>query len=304
MKVFDLHCDTLMTEAPLAGNIGSVDLDRLPQNMQYCQCFAIFIKDCLPQAQAWQQLMRYMQHFSWQMQSYAALISHCRSTVEIEKAFQNGQAAAILTIENGTALAGNLDNLFLFAQHGVKAMSLTWNGTNLLGGGALSQQGLTPFGRSVIRQMEGLRMIVDVSHLNDQTFWQVAEFANKPVMASHSNSRAVCHHPRNLTDQQFRWIIEQGGLCGINYCVDFLSQSHPTGYNTLLHHIDHLLELGGENTIALGSDFDGSTTPEFLSSIKDLGSFYDYLCACGYNKTLVDKLFFYNAFEFFKQFDP
>lgn len=310
MKIFDLHCDTLLTGTSFVGNNSSVNLDRLPKNAQYCQCFAIFIRDGLPKYLINQQVKNYYLHFCSQLKAFKERIRQCYSTSDINNAFANNQVAAILTIENGAALIGKIDNLFTLAQHGVKAIGLTWNGQNQIGGGVHSSSGLTNFGRSVIGQMERLNIIVDVSHLNDQTFWQVASFAQRPIMASHSNSRSICRHKRNLTDQQFKYLVQHEGICGLNFCTSMLydskykkNYSKQNNYDIILRHIDHFLELGGENTLALGSDFDGCTTLSCLQTTKDFGGLYDYLCKTGYGKNLVNKIFFDNALRFFKKFD-
>jgi membrane dipeptidase len=303
VKILDLHCDTLLKGQSFAGNDGHVDLDRLPAGAQYAQCFAIFINDDVRGPAAAEQAEGYYRHFLRNMEQLPNRILHCRTTAEVEAAFREGRSAAILTIENGAALGGSMDNLERMAGYGVKIMTLTWNAENEIGGGSQSDAGLKPFGRDIIRRMEELKVAVDVSHLNDKTFWDVAEFTRKPILATHSNSRAVCSHARNVTDDQIRAIAETGGIAGLNYFVNFLCEDGVvTCYDGMLRHIDHLLNIGGEGFLALGSDFDGCTTPAFLSSTQDLEPFYDSL-SLHFGKTLADRIFYDNAAAFLKHFD-
>jgi len=303
VKILDLHCDTLLKGQSFAGNDGHVDLDRLPSGARYCQCFAIFINDDVRGQAAADQAESYYRHFLRNMEQLPDRIRQCRTTGEVEAAFREDRSAAILTIENGAALGGKMDNLERMAGYGVKIITLTWNAENEIGGGSQSEVGLKPFGREIIRRMEELKVAVDVSHLNDKTFWEVAKFTRKPILATHSNSRAVCPHARNLTDDQLRAIVQTGGIVGLNYYVHFLREDgEVTCYDGMLRHIDHLLNVGGEGFLALGSDFDGCTTPAFLSSTKDLEPFYDCI-GRHFGKPLADRIFYDNAAAFLKHFD-
>lgn len=303
LKILDLHCDTLLKEQSFAGNDGHVDLDRLPVGAQYCQCFAIFIDDHLRGQEAAEKAEGYYRHFLANMDQLSDRICQCRTTVDVEAAFEEGRSAAILTIENGAALGGKMENLERMAGYGVKIMTLTWNAENEIGGGSQSETGLKPFGRDIIRRMEALKVAVDVSHLNDKTFWNVVEFTQKPILATHSNSRVVCAHARNVSDDQVRAIAQTGGILGLNYYVNFLCEDGVvTGYDGMLRHIDHLLNVGGEGFLALGSDFDGCTTPAFLGCTRDLGALYD-CCRQHFGQILADRIFYDNASAFLKKFD-
>ncbi|MEA4891129.1 MAG: membrane dipeptidase [Peptococcaceae bacterium] len=306
MKIFDLHCDTLLKDAGLAGNTGHVDLDRLPEGAGYCQCFALFVHDDYRGQAAADRAEELYGRFVTHMAALPRRIVQCRTTQDIEAALDAGKAAALLTIEGGAALAGEMENLDRMADRGLKMMTLTWNGENEIGGGALSPagSGLTPFGRDVIRRMEELKVAVDVSHLNDKTFWQVAELAEKPFLATHSNARAICNHPRNLTDDQIREIGGRGGIIGLNYCVRFLAPGgRVENWDPLLQHIDRIIAKGGEGCLALGSDFDGCQTPEFLGGVEALSQFYQRICASGFGRSLADRIFYENAAAFMKNFD-
>ena len=306
MKILDLHCDTLLNDAPLAGNSGHWDLDRLPAGAQVCQCFAIFIHDDYRGQAALDRTEELYSRFCSHMTNYRQRICQCRTTSEIETAFSQGRQAALLTIEGGAALAGRLENLERMAQRGLKMMTLTWNAPNEIGGGAESpaEVGLTDFGRQVVRRMEELKVAVDVSHLNDKSFWEVAKLAEKPFLATHSNARALCRHPRNLTDEQLREIGSRGGIVGLNYCRGFLSDDEQVrDWDVLFRHMEHILEKGGEGCLALGSDFDGCRLPEFMKGMASLGEFYERTLAAGFGRELTDRIFFGNGIAFLKHFD-
>lgn len=305
MKILDLHCDTLLNDQPLAGNTCSVDLDRLPAKARYCQCFALFVHDDFRGQAAIDRAEEFYGRFAARTAEAAERIRPCRTTADIEAAFAEGKNAALLTIEGGAALGGRMEELERMAGRGLKMMTLTWNGANEIGGGALSpsDMGLTSFGRDVARRMEELKVAVDVSHLNDKTFWQVAEVAEKPFLATHSNARAICGHPRNLTDDQIREIAGRGGIIGLNYFVKFLDdQGQVRGWDTLLRHMEHILEKGGEGCLALGSDFDGCRLPEFFDGIASLDELYRQTAA-HFGKPLADRIFYDNARAFLANFD-
>jgi len=214
----------------------------------------------------------------------------------ISEQLEEKPIALFLTVEGGSVLGGDI--LWVDKLHGmgVKMMTLTWNGENGLCGGVGSDKGFTAFGRQAVSRMEMLGMAVDVSHLNDTSFWQLCEFAEKPFCASHSNSRSVCSHPRNLTDGQFREIVRRGGVVGLNYHRGFVADGGNTNtIDDLLRHLYHFLELGGEDAIALGSDFDGAKMPDYLDGIDKLPFLIDALERSGLSKPVADKVLFGNA---------
>lgn len=219
------------------------------------------------------------------------------------------RVAAILTVENASPLSDGIEVLDQMSTDGVKMMTLTWNGSNCIGSGNDTLEGLTSFGRKAIRRMEELGIVVDVSHLNDVGFKDVLACSTRPFVASHSNSRAVCGHPRNLTDYEFQAICDRGGLVGVNYYRSFISERYgDTGaavpgreevtFDELSFHIDRFLHLGGEKVIALGSDFDGSDTPAWLNGAQDIPAFYG-MVAKRFSIDIADAMFWNNAASFF-----
>lgn len=194
------------------------------------------------------------------------------SYLDIEKNFQEGKKSALLSIEGGDFLTDDLRHLRILFSLGVRAMGLTWNNGNAIadGVGEPEDRGLSEFGRTVIQEMNRLGMVVDVSHLAPKGVWDVLEVTSSPIIASHSNAKSVHNHRRNLDDQQIKGIIDNGGVIGMTFVPYFVGDS-PVSIPSLLRHVDHILALGGENHIGLGSDFDGIT-----ETMVDLRSGSDY----------------------------
>lgn len=325
-RFFDLHCDTITRERgsspaddrfdlspdgvkdiSLTGNGFHIDLARIPKDWDFCQTFALFIPDEYRGPAAVDYFRRCAAAFHRQMEVHREIIRHVKTSAELEQVLSQGLRGAVLSVEGGAALAGRLENLDLLWDEGVRMMTLTWNGPNEIGSGSDSQQGLSAFGREAIARMEQLGMMVDVSHLNDPGFWEVAKMAKRPFLASHSDSRAVRDHSRNLTDQQFMAIRDAGGIVGINFCGAFLVDSEEwTSKVTpeqLMAHVLHFLDLHGEDTVALGSDFDGATVPDFIKDVTGLATLREVMLAAGLGEKLTDKICFQNAFDFWKRYE-
>lgn len=305
--LIDLHCDTLTACGASDARPNTLDdpkadlsLSNLPRHVHWGQCYAIFIPDALTGNGAEDYYYAHQASFARQVKQFSARVAPCRTAGDMETAWTQGKAAAILTVENGSALGGKLERVDTLSQDGVKMMTLTWNGSNEIGSGHASDQGLTSFGRAVIPRMEERGILVDVSHLNDTGFRDVLDVARKPFVASHSNARAVCSHKRNLTDDQIREMARRRCLIGLNYSDHFLREGGKASFDDLLRHVEHFLTLGAEDCLALGSDFDGTTLPPWLDSPKKAAGLYDRFLQCGFSPALCDKLFFRNALAFFR----
>lgn len=304
--LIDLHCDTLTAthggedSRTLDDPRSVLALSRLPKGVHWCQCFAVFVPDGLTPAEGNAYYRRFQASFARQL-SGRADAAQCRTAEDIRRAWAGGKMAAILTVENGVALGGDLSNIDRMARDGVRMLTITWNGENQLGSGNSTQHGLSELGRAAIPRLEQAGILLDVSHLNDPGFTQMLDVASRPFVASHSNARSVCGHPRNLADWQIREMISRRCLIGLNYCIDFLQEDGKPELEDLLRHIDHFLELGGEDWLALGSDFDGADLPEFLRGPERVVSVYDRLLERGYSRQLCDKLFCQNAMRFFEE---
>ena len=306
--LIDLHCDTLTAFQPpgrcadtLDDPCAALSLSSLPSQVHWGQCFAIFVPDGLTPEEAARYYRRHQCSFSRQMHCFRDRVEPCRTAEQIEGAWRRGKTAALLTVENGVALAGDLDRIGLLAEDGVVMMTLTWNGENQLGSGHVTDQGLTPLGRAAIPRLEEAGILVDVSHLNDQGLEDLLEVARKPFVASHSNARSVCPNPRNLEDDQIRALIERRCLIGLNYYRSFLRADGQLTPEDLFAHVDRFLELGGEDCLALGSDFDGADLPPWLDSPEKAAGLYGAFRERGYGAALCDKIFFENALDFFRK---
>lgn len=197
-------------------------------------------------------------------------IQAATSNEQLRSILENGKKAAILSLEGAEAIEGDLSKLRILFRLGIRAMGLTWNFANEVGDGVAEERngGLTHFGKEVVHEMNRLKMIIDVSHLSERGFWEVLRISNQPIIASHSNAKAVHDHPRNLTDEQIKAIINRDGIIGITFVKDFISKKGEPTVDDLLLHIEHIADLGGIKHIGLGSDFDGGVV---ISEIDHAG---------------------------------
>ncbi|MDE7246217.1 MAG: membrane dipeptidase, partial [Oscillospiraceae bacterium] len=210
-----------------------------------------------------------------------------------------GQAAALLTVEGGAVLAGQLERVRRLKEDGVCMMTLTWNGPNELGSGHDTQNGLTAFGREAVTEMERCGILADASHLNDRGVEDLLGVSKKPFAASHSNARAVCGHRRNLPDAFIREMTDRNCLIGLNFSRSFLSDTGGGGLDDLYRHVCHFLELDAGHCLALGSDYDGTDIHPELDSVEKALSIYDYLVEHGISKETAEGIMYENAERFF-----
>ena len=279
-SVFDAHCDTLckMTDegADFYENNCEVDFKRMSTYKSYTQVMACYI------APEYKKTAR---------RRTTALIDTYHKAVDTADL---GNVQTILSIEGGEGIETVAD-LEKYHELGVRMAALTWNKSNHIAGGAHERdntRGLTEFGKSVVKRMNELSMFIDVSHLNDRSFYDVAEISKLPIIASHSNSRAVCSHVRNLTDDMFRIIVNSGGCAGINLYPMFLTKTHNAVIDDIVRHIEHFMSLGGENHIGIGADFDGvdGHLPDGISGCEDLYKLFDRLLQLKYTEEQVEKI--------------
>ena len=300
MELFDLHCDTITecckNDLELKSNDLHISLDKAAYLSSWCQLFAIWMPNEYRKQAAFDYFDNVYDYFIKQ-----DAVRFCKNGEDIKNAVNENKTAAILTVEGGAATAGQLERLDYMYSLGVRLMTLTWNGECELGFGSdvKGGTGLTEFGFKAIRKMEELGMIIDVSHLNEKGFCDVAENTSKPFVASHSNSKTVWNHHRNLTDEQFKIISDWGGLVGLNFYTAFLPENSKNGSEGVLRNVYHFLELGGENTISIGADFDGAQMHDDLNGIDKIGTLFEYLISNGIPETTVKGLFFGNAYRFF-----
>ena len=300
MKYFDLHCDTIgecsNNKFPLRENKLHIDLQRAKEIEEYTQVFAIWIPDELRGKDAVEYFDKTADYFYKEIEKNKDLIS-------LYKDNKPTPVKAILSVEGGSACGGTLEGLYHLYERGVSLITLTWNAVNEIGSGAFSEGGLTPFGKEFIKEAENLGIVLDVSHLNRKSFFEFAEIAMKPFVASHSNADIVNNEygkKRNLNKEQIQIIKERKGLIGLNFCRDFIEDEKAQGIGSLCRQIDCFKNLDCEDIIAFGCDFDGCTVNEKFNGIEKIPMLYRELEKIGYDERFLNKIFYQNAKKFFE----
>lgn len=291
--IVDAHCDTLsvLNGQKLRRNSGHLDLERMRKGGVTVQFFAVFVSPAY-KGRELERALEQIDVFYNELENEPG-IKPVASASELEKCIQSNQQAAVLSVEGGEVLGGTVAVLRILHRLGVKCLTLTWNNRNQLADGVGekgSKGGLTDFGRRVVNEMNRLGMLVDVSHLSERGFWDVLEVSSKPVIASHSNARALCDHPRNLSDRQIKALAGQGGVMGLTFVPEFVDPDDPC-LSRLLDHVDHVVSLAGPDCLGLGSDFDGvDKTISGLDDVARLPALYQGLIDRGYSQEVVEKI--------------
>ncbi|HHW58413.1 MAG TPA: membrane dipeptidase [Clostridia bacterium] len=298
----DFHCDTLYRLVDKQVNFfeksneGHVDFPRMKEGKVHLQVFAVFVDPKFMRKNAATIALKMIDKMHELVEKSNELQLILKGE-DIDKIKKEGKIGALLSIEGGEALEGELSLLRMFYKLGVRALTLTWSLRNDLGDGVdgVKEAGLTSFGKEVVKEMNRLGMIVDVSHLNEKGFWDVVELSEKPIIASHSNAKTLCSHRRNLTDEQIKAIAQKGGVIGINFVPQFLRDDKNATIEDILNHIDYMVELVGEDYIGFGSDFDGiSSTPEGLEDISQFPEIVEGLIKRGYTQEQIEKITYKN----------
>ena len=307
MRYFDLHCDTMtncaLKDIPLRDNGCHVNLETVKGWDHYVQCYAVWLPDDLRGEAAWQRFLQVAQRFSREVEENTDCLEQLCAPGDLGRMESTGRHGAILTVESGAALGGKLEHIQDFRRLGVRMCTLTWNGATELGRGVMApgSTGLTDFGRQAVTAMEDAGILVDLSHASPELFWDVAEMARKPLVASHSNAKAICGHPRNLAKEQFEAICHSGGLVGLNFFTAFLNdQPEKASMEDVLRHAEYFLSLGGEDTLAMGGDWDGAALPQDMPGLQAIPALYE-LFLRHYPEPLVEKLFYGNAARLFRE---
>ena len=323
MKYIDMHCDTVMLayffdpehhdmyDQPKT----MIDFKRMQKGDALAQCFAVF----LPPEGAFE--MMHIDPIS--DEDYIALarsvilenvakhddiIRMAYTAGDIEKNMADGRMSAVLTMEDGRAVQGKLENIKRFYDMGFRACSLTWNAHNCFGAPnsldpEIMNEGLTDFGKEGIRYMQELGMLVDVSHLSDGGFWDVAEICTKPFVATHSNARAVGPHQRNLTDDQIRALAKAGGVMGLNFYPMFLNEDmnkDTADAAIIAKHARHIVDVGGIDVCGIGTDFDGFEGKNEIMSSDQMPRLADALKDVGFTEAEIEKIFYRNVMRVFR----
>lgn len=289
---FDAHCDTITAVLERGGsllrNSCQLDLERLGAYRPAAQVFAVW---------------------GGRYEEKAALLRSeleksglgrlCRNMAEVRRTAREGKVAALLSLEGMEQLGCDIERLRReHEQDGLIMANLCWNSDNALCGSAMDGGGgLTAAGRDFVREAQDMGVAIDLSHASERAFWDTLEVSARPVLASHSDSAALCSDfPRNLTDAQFTALAGQGGGAGINLCPDFLGLTRDV--YAVCAHIEHFLALGGGKAVFLGADLDGiDDTPRGLEGAQDLGKIYEALLRRNHPEDLVRDIFWNNLVE-------
>ena len=279
----------------LRRNGGHIDLERSRQFSRCAQFFALFHDAAeAPADGLWAQCRRMHDFFLREMVDNADIVCHCRTGREVDEEAAAGKTAALLSIEGADLLDCDVHKVETVTHWGVRLLNPVWNRANVLSGTNAEdpERGLSAKGRDFIRALEEYGIYPDVSHLSDAGFWDLVHIARRPIVASHSNARAVCPHRRNLTDDQFRAIRDSGGVVGLNLYLHFVGQ--PT-MDALVAHVEHFLALDGEKTLCLGGDLDGcEALAAGMTGMQDVPKLYEALKARGYSDALLEDIFWNN----------
>lgn len=319
MKVIDMHCDTI-SELMLAEDRGEklslrenslhVDLMKMKKGGYMLQSFAVFThqerdRDITAAA------LRMIDIYHNEIAANADLISPALSYADIAENAAGGKMSALLTMEEGAPCRGEVYLLRDFYRLGVRMMSLTWNYENEIGypntvaslpGYVKGRKyGLKPAGFAMVEEMQRLGMIVDVSHLSDDGFYDVCSVAKKPFVASHSNARALCGHTRNLTDDMIRKLADHGGVTGLNFCSMFLTEgSHESTAARMAEHIRHIADVGGIGCVGLGTDYDGIESRLEMDNCSKIQILADELSRQGFSTGDIEKIFYRNVLRVYR----
>lgn len=328
MKIIDMHCDTIMALMNTTNNLrksdNMIDIEKLIQGNYMLQCFAMFVpyksKDNSENYSPFEVCNKMIDRYYMEIEQNKDLILPAYTSKDIEENIKNGKMTALLTIEEGGVCLGNIEFLRNFYRLGVRMMTLTWNFKNEIASPNIDylninkeevlkngfkpnlEDGLTPFGIEVIKEMNRLGMVIDCSHLGDKGFYDVIKYSEKPIVCSHSCSRTVCNHVRNMTDDMLFKLKENGGVVGINYCHAFIKEDKSTAtIDDICKHIIYIKNLIGIDYIGLGSDFDGISNKDLeLKDASMMGLLINRLKELEFTDEEIDKICYKNVLRVFK----
>lgn len=294
IPLFDAHCDTIVSAENLRKNSAQLDLTRLRNYSPSAQIFAICTEFLDNAAQS---ASFYLDKLKSEIKMNSDIVSLCLNSEDLDNAIRNNKIAAFISVE-GAEQISSLDAAY---EAGVRIIHPTWNFDNSICGAAMQGgTGLTEYGREYVHKAQTLGILLDMSHISERGFWDVLEITEKPVIAGHSNSKTLCNHPRNLSDEQFTALVSCGGGAGINLYPEFLGFNRDI--DAVVAHIEHFLALGGEKAVFLGCDFDGiEITPKGINGVEDLEKLYEALLRMNYPESLVRSIFFNNLCDIIRR---
>lgn len=319
--VVDAHIDTLLDimvpparpmKFPTPRNFaersdkGHVDLPRLSESGVDLQVFAAYIQPEYKIERALHRVMQLADRFYQMLDARKDKMALFTKVSDVYEAERTEKIAAMLSIEGGEAVEADLGILRMLHKLGVRAITLTWNERNQIADGAAegrTKGGLTNFGVELVGEMNKLGMVVDVSHLSDTGFFDVIQTTKSPIVASHSNCRALCNHRRNLTDEMIKLLADNGGVMGMNFAPAFVDEKKDNAsLERVLDHVDHIVKVVGADYVGLGSDFDGiESTPKGLEEVTKMPYFTEGLMKRGYKEDDIVKILGGNFLRVFKK---
>lgn len=314
MKTADLHADTITMMTgfeTLEKNHRMVDIKSLKDADRLIQCFSAFVPtQYFPAAVrnnlSWKYYRHIVHKFNKTAERFSSDLRKIESFSDIQKCLDDGKTGIMLTIEDGGVLGGDIGKLEQAYNDGLRLITLTWNGENDIGfpnseKTEIMNRGLKPFGYLCIEKMNELGMAIDVSHLSDGGFWAAIRHSKKPIIASHSNARSITNHRRNLTDEMIKAVAHSGGIIGLNFCGSFLTDGENVSrISDMVKHMMHIYSVGGEDVLALGSDFDGIGGKLEIKTPSDTQKLFDALLKAGLPQTALEKAAYKNVLRFFK----
>lgn len=318
MKYVDMHCDTITKLYKQSGNLSSndmhIDINKLKKGECLLQNFAIFTNLANEDSNFTKASIDY--YYS-QLELNKDSIRPVYKYEDILNNENNGYINAMLTLEEGSVVDKDLNNLNWFYDKGVRMITLTWNYPNGIGYPNIdlsvehnndptydfnTKDGLTDFGIEYVKRCNELGIIIDVSHLSDKGFYDVCKYSDKPFVASHSNARSVCKAGRNLTDDMIKMLAQKGGVTGLNYCSAFIDNDDQnfTTIEGMVEHINHIVNIGGIDCVGLGSDFDGIENGLEIKDASGVQLLYKELKKY-YSEDDIEKIFYKNVLRVYSK---
>lgn len=311
LSLIDTHCDTALDiytkNQSINTNDRHIDLEKARYFENYTQFFAIWANKRKSDEECFNEFLAASDNLEREIKENSDKISFVRTFDEMTAAWDQGKRAAYLAVEDARILAGDIERLAVLRDRKVKYLTLMWGGKTCIGSSHDTDGGLTDFGREVVKKCFEYGILPDVSHSNEQVTDEVASMAfeaEKPFIASHSNSYSLYPHTRNLRKKHLDAIIELGGTVGISLCPPHLrdmSDGKSCTAEDVFAHIDSYMSLGAENVLGLGCDLDGTNLPEGFTGIQDLYKIADICLSHGYTEETVKKIFCKNNYEFIKR---
>ncbi len=308
LSLFDTHCDTAFELYHRGVHLDENDcchisLEKATAYDAYAQYYAVWSNRRKDDETCWQDFLNIAANFKNELTRIPGKAIQVTTASELESAVSAGKHAAILAVEDARLTAGKLERLDELYALGVRYLTLLWGGDTCVGGSHNTMNGLTDYGKALVRRSFELGIIPDVSHTSEQSVDDLIPIAyefGKPFIATHSNSHALYPHTRNLRDRHFEVIKELGGIVGVSLCPAHLTDTslRPATAEDVFAHADYYLSLGGEDMVGFGADWDGTDLPEGFSHVGDLTQVAEIMARHNYSEELIHKLYWKNFYDF------